>query len=855
MIGNRFAVRFFGFLVATTLFAAAIPTVSAQIINGNQWPTPRLNVLSPAGGKVGTTFEVIFTGTEAEEPESLIFSHPGIKGTPIIPELPKPDPKAKPDPKKKDPVRPPITKFNVTIDKSVPVGFYDARLVNKNGVSNPRRFVVGDLNEVAEKEPNNDVEQAQKVEIGTTINGAIGAPTDVDYFSFPGKKGQRVIISCLTASIDSRLDPEIKVYDSKARELGAYRPYPQQDGLVDVTLPEDGEYLIRLNKFTYTAGTAEYFYRLNIALAPYIDAVFPPMIEPGKTAQVTLYGRNLPGGKLDPASVINGLVLEKLTVSVTAPGDPASQDQLKYSGLITPLMGSVDGFEYRLTGPTGTSNPVLLTFAKAPVVIENDDNDIVDKAQLIPVPCELAGRVDKKRDRDWYVFDAKKGDVLMIEVFSHRLGAPTDMYFVLKNLATKQDIVLQDDNLENMSLRFFTTNRDPSPYRFVAPADGKYHMMLASHTGDNYADPTHVYRVRITKEQPDFRLFVMPADELRPEACRLGKNGTHHYTVYAQRNDGFKGDIHLTMEGLPAGITCPPQVLGGSMKTTQLVVTAADNAADAISIVKVIGTAVINGQKVKHEARPATITWGVPAQQNIPAVSRLDRELFLAVRDKAPGKLVAAMDKATVSLGDKVEIPLKLARSFAEFKANFQVAPVPGDFPTGIAFGNLTFAPGKDDLKAVVTIAANTIPGTYNLSFRGFATISPTEKGKPVNTILISTPVQVTVLPKQVATLSVDNANPTIKTGANGVIAVKVARQFDYDGEFKVELVLPPNVKGVSAAGVTIGPGLNEAKMTLAIAAGTPPANLQNLTLRATAVVNGNVTLTHEIKINVVVAK
>ena len=40
----------------------------------------------------------------------------------------------------------------------------------------------------------------------------------------------------------------------------------------------------------------------------------------------------------------------------------------------------------------------------------------------------------------------------MIEVFSHRLGAQTDMYFVLKNLATKQDIVLQDDNPESLSL-------------------------------------------------------------------------------------------------------------------------------------------------------------------------------------------------------------------------------------------------------------------------------------------------------------------------------------------------------------------------------------------------------------------
>jgi hypothetical protein len=850
----------FGLLGCLAIFAccAAAPLVQAQLINGHQWPNPRLNVLTPTGGKVGTTFEVTFNGTEVEMPEALLFSHPGIKASPIIPPPPKPDPKAKPDPNKKpEPPQPlPITKFSVTINKDVPLGYHDVRLVNKNGVSNPRRFVVGNLDEFAEKEPNNDVEQAQKVEIGSSITGVIAAPTDVDYFSFRGERGQRILIACMTASIDSRLDPEIAVKGPSGTDIGYYRPLPQQDGLVDITLPESGDYLIRLNKFTYTVGNAEYYYRLNITTAPYIDAIYPPMIEPGKSAQVTLYGRNLPGAKPDPTALLNGRVLDKLTVTIAAPADPRALDQLNYTGLATPYLGVLDGFEYRLNGPTGISNPVLLTYSKAPVVLENDDNDTLDKAQAIPVPCEVAGRIDKKRDRDWYVFDAKKGDILMIEVLSYRLGAPTDMYFILKNTAAKQDITTQDDNAESFSLRFFTgSNRDPAPYRFVAPADGKYHLMLASHTGDNYADPTHVYRLRISQEKPDFRLFVMPADETRPDTCLLCQGGTHHYTVYASRIDGFKGDIMLTMEGLPTGVNCAPQTISGNMKLTQLVLAAADNAAPFSGSVKVVGSAIVNGQKVTHTARPATVTWGVPIQQNIATVTRLDRDLMLAVRDKAPGRLIATKDKVVVSLGDKIDIPLKLTRSFPEFKANFQITPVPTDLPTGVTFANLTFAPGKDDINAVVTVAANALPGTYNLSFRGFAPISPNPKAKPVNTILVSTPVQVTILPKQVATLSVDNASPTVKAGAESTIVVRVVRQYDYSDSFKVELVLPPNVKGVTTDNLTIAPGANETKMILRVPQGTPPANLQNLTVRATAVVNGNVTLVHEVKINVNIAK
>ena len=195
MIGHRLAFRF-TLLALGLALTCGTSSLRAQIINGHQWPTPRLSVLTPAGAKAGTIVDVGFTGTEVEEPTALLFNHPGIKGLPIIPELPKPDPKAKPDPKKKAPVRPPITKFTVTIAKDVPIGTYDARLVNKHGVSNPRRFVVGDLNEVAEKEPNNDVEQAQKIEIGSTITGNIATATDVDYYTFPGKKGQRVSSIC-----------------------------------------------------------------------------------------------------------------------------------------------------------------------------------------------------------------------------------------------------------------------------------------------------------------------------------------------------------------------------------------------------------------------------------------------------------------------------------------------------------------------------------------------------------------------------------------------------------------------------------------------------------------------------------
>src|SRR5207245_3365340 len=136
-------------------------------------------------------------------------------------------------------------------------------------------------------------------------------------------------------------------------------------------------------------GNPEHFYRLSITTAPWIDAVYPPMVEPGKPAKLTIYGRNLPDGKLDPTAKCDGVVLEEITVDVPAAA-PTAVGKLAYSGHVAPHSAALDGFEYRVRNAVGSSNPFLITFARAPVVLDNEANDTPEAAQEVPVPCEIA---------------------------------------------------------------------------------------------------------------------------------------------------------------------------------------------------------------------------------------------------------------------------------------------------------------------------------------------------------------------------------------------------------------------------------------------------------------------------------
>ena len=89
----------------------------------------------------------------------------------------------------------------------------------------------------------------------------------------------------------------------------------------------------------------------------------------------------------------------------------------------------------------------------------------------------------------------------------------------------------------------------------------------------------------------------------------------------------------------------------------------------------------------------------------------------------------------------------------------------------------------------------------------------------------------------------------------NAEVVVKVARMFDYDGEYKVKVMLPPNANGVTCDEVTIPAGQTEAKLMVRATDAAAVMNLANLSVVATAMYEGKTTITQEAKLNVNVVK
>jgi hypothetical protein len=850
-------------------------------------PSPRVQTVFPTGVKAGTSVEVTVAGFDVDEPEKLLFAHPGIKGELVVEKETPPDPK---NPKKKQPGKkakapPGQHTFKVTAAADVPPGLYDLRLVGKWGVSNPRTFAVGDQTEVAEKEPNNDVPEAQKVELGTAISGTFSGGTDVDYSAFLGKKGQRVVVSCLASSIDSKATPLIEVYDATGRKLGANRNARDNDALVDVVLPADGEFVVRLCQFTYTGGGPDYFYRLCVGAAPQIDAVFPPVVEAGKATQVTLYGRNLPGGQPADGYTADGRPLEKVTVSITPPAD--ADAKLTSRGHVEPNTALQDGFAYSLKGPGGTSNPVVIYLARDKLTVKAKPSPTPEAAQVLGGPGEVTGFLAKRGEKDWVAFNARKGEKLAIELDAERIGSSGDFYFSVRDgkdpkrdLSGEQD----DDNDLLHPFGFYSRTTDPGAYQFTAPEDGKYYVSVGCRDSSYLSGPTAAYRLRVGPPLPDFRAVVMPYSRFYQTGSAAWQGGTQAYYVFTHRAGGYAGEIEVTAEGLPAGVKAEPLTIGPAARWGVLVLKVATGAKPATTpiTVKLTG-ATADGKKLVRAARPASVTWGTSQpDQNTPVVAKLDQSLVLAVRaEKAPFAVTADPAKAAVKSatgkeqkaagpivvlrqGEKATVPVKVEWATPDKQAvaltaepmlqNQQSQPVAAQFAG---------QPTKDKPEAVLNLDARTsaVPGHYTLVLRGVAQVpfarDPMGKQKAnVPAEAFSTAIPVLVIPNAVVKLTPGAIkNGKLQVGEANELPVKVERLNGFDGEVRLKFEAPKGVAGVSAEEVTLKPGQTEARLVLKAGPGAKAGNVSNAAVVATAQFAGKYTVAHEAKVSFAVAE
>jgi hypothetical protein len=670
-----------------------------------QLPQARLDSVFPLGGKAGSAVLLDVSGKDLDGVRALRFDHPGLKAEHLK-----------------------GSQFRVRIASDTPAGTYEVRAVGLHGISGSRLFAVGgDLEEVLEKEPNDSAATAQKVPMNVVVHGKSDGEGD-DYFRFPAKKGERVVIDCQALRLDSTLRASLVLSLAGGKELARSRPYhARTDPLLDFVAPVTGDYVVRLHDMTFAGGLP---YRLVITTRPHVENVFPAAATPGETVRLTVRGRNLAGAR-------RARGLEEITVPFTAPRDPLALG--RFSFLVHPTSPSQTfrGVQFR---PKGALNPVTVAFASSPVVLEREPNDSAEKAQPVKLPATVCGRLDRPGDADWYALELKAGEQVHVDLLCERLDFPGDPFVLVADDKGNEVAQLDDHGINFNALAQF--NRDPVG-TFTAPRAGKYRLLVQ----DRYRQggPRHQYVLRLGKPEPD--LFPVAIHETNPDpTCPLVRAGGSAYLEVCLNRRNFPGPVVIEAEGLPPGVTCQPVHVSPQTEFAAVVFTAELGAKEWAGAVRLKARATLGGKVVERPVSAAQRRWAIA---NVSA-TRACREVCLAVRPGAPYGLMLP-EKASAAAGGAVEVKVRLKRHAADFKGAVRLTGL--GLPPGVGVATAEVPAGKGEATVRLTVAPNVPPGTYSVVLRGDAQVPFARNPKAVKSNVRvadpSSPMLLTVTPRK----------------------------------------------------------------------------------------------------------
>ena len=673
-MNNRFKLD--GFLrrlslpvVAVVILAGALSARAEDKDKAKDYD-PYIMYAFPAGGQRGTTIETMARGRGLEGSTEVRISGTGVTAKVLAIEEPSAKLRQRSANRQDQAENPNVVKISVTIAPDAPLGQRDLRVITPKGATNRFRFIVGQIPEVNEVEPNSLKSEAQTIEsLPVTINGQANQ-ADRDIFRFQAKAGEtivcdlhgRKIMPFVADGVPGWLQASLALYDADGKELAYvddFRFHP--DPLLIYKIEKDGQYLIETRDVLFR-GREDFVYRLNIGTLPYLTHVFPLGGVRNTDAQIELHGVNLPA-------------------KTVAYNIPADSPPLRY------VQSSQNGL---------SSNPLPLAVDDIPEWREAEPNNSVEEANKIEVPVTVNGRIQEQGDFDYYVFHALKDQRLVFDVRARRLGSPIDSIITVYNAAGGR--MLENDDITDPVEQLITHHADSMlAYTFRAEADYVIRIRdVQNKGGDEYA-----YRLVISPPRPDYILRMLPDNP------RVPQGGSGVITVNALRKDGFNGQIDLAVDNLPEGLVISSGALSAGQNQIRLTVTAAADAATAVLSPTIRGTATIGDKTLVREAIPAESatqafiwTFDVPTDEFLLAVIRPD--------SYALSSDVPTTEVREVAQGTNFQVVVKAARKEEAKAAIGLVADKP---PGGITVSRATIAADKNEATLTITVASNAAVG------------------------------------------------------------------------------------------------------------------------------------------------
>jgi hypothetical protein len=643
---------------------------------------PQLGNIAPQGGQRGTAVVVHFHGARiGQDPLEIVRYEidslaPGIE----FAELKSIDVNH--------------AQAKLTIGPDCRIGIHPLRVRTATGLTRVRTFHVGALPEIEEKEPNSDFSSPQPIPLDVTVQGVIKSE-DVDYFVIEAKKGQRI-----TAQLEGlRLgrtffDPYLAILNPQRFELATSDDTAllAQDPVVSILAPEDGKYMVSVRESAF-GGSDACTYRLHVGRFPRPLALLPAGGRPGETMEVSWLGG------------VAGPVREQITV----PTDPRQT------------------FGLCRQDPQGIApSPNMFRIGNLENVLESEPNNATGEATPVDLQAALTqggasgvamnGVIEHPGDTDHFRLNAKKGQVLDIQVYARRLRSPLDPVLHIRQAKDNKYLAGNDD----------TGGKPDSYLRFTAPEEGEYVLQIHDHL--HAGGPYYTYRIEAVP--PASRVELQIAERQRWVATKLElpRGNRTAFMVNAARRD-FGGPLDVRLENLQTGATFETVTMQANRGTVPVVLAAAVDAPLAVSLPQVVASPAEEGKSATSSFSQRT--WLVKGRNNVEVWSHYADRAAVAVTSEVPYQISFVQPKVPLVRGGSMQLKV-IAQRAEGFDAPIAVRMLYN--PPGISSSrSISIAKGKTEATIPLTASGNAPIQPWDICIEGQANIN--------GRVLVSTPL------------------------------------------------------------------------------------------------------------------
>lgn len=482
------------FAVTAALIFCLLSSVHAE--------APSLTHVYPPGGQRGSTVAVKLSG---KFPWPVSVDAPGVEFKPGTE----------------------LGLFDVTIPADLAVDRLWIRAFNTEGASATVPFLIGNLRELNETEPNNKPREAQTLTESRIIVNGVLKGADVDGFSVPLEAGQTLVASLeANGKLGSPIDAILQVCAVDGTVLAENHDDAGLDPRIVFPVKKTGHHIVRVFGYSSTPNTSIAFqggdtslYRLTITIGPMVTHALPLSASITEPATAELFGWNLPSElrlPVQPWGLKDQPELEAFEMR------PPSASRLGFA-FGSDIAGSARVRLVPWTSITATANA---------------------EPQPIPVPSSVTACLRQPKQSDQYRITVKKGDPLLVTVESRGLDLPLDPLVRLVSPSGKT-AAENDDTGEN---------RD-CVLSHKAAEDGDYILHVSDR--HRYGSDRGYYLLTARIEESDFELTTTA------ESYVVQPDKPTEVVVNVVRRTGVEGAVGpVTIEAvdLPPGVTAMPVI-------------------------------------------------------------------------------------------------------------------------------------------------------------------------------------------------------------------------------------------------------------------------------------------------------